>query len=243
MIQTVSERGVLEVCIDRPEKKNALTRAMYEELASILHAARADKDCGSILLYGSGGNFTSGADIKDFQVKRGAGDSPAVTFLRALDRVEVPLIAAVEGYAIGIGTTLLQHCDFVYSAPNARFRLPFVALGLCPEGGSSFLLERIVGVRRARDWLLSARPFDGAEAFDAGFVTRLVEAGKVLEVARETARQLGELPRESVLLTKRMLKRDTDSAVSSAFDHEVQMYAERLKSPETQEIFKRFLAG
>ncbi len=215
---------------------------MYAELAALLREYGAGGRCNSIILSGAQGCFTAGADIKDFQVKRGPGDSPAVTFLRALSEVQVPLIAAVEGFAVGIGTTLLQHCDFVYATAGSKFRLPFVALGLCPEGGSSLLLERIVGYRKSRDWLLTCRVFEGQEAFDAGFITELVEPGQTLERARETARTLARLPQSSIQLTKDMLTAGTRLELKAAFDTEVQMYAECLASDSTQALIRSMRA-
>ncbi|NYT78673.1 enoyl-CoA hydratase/isomerase family protein [Alcaligenaceae bacterium] len=239
MIETAIENDVLEICMNRPEAKNALTHDMYHQLTEILHKYGSGDDCKAIILYGANSCFTAGADLKDFQRKRGPGDSPAVTFLRAISQVKVPLIAAVEGYAIGIGTTLLQHCDFVYATANVKFRLPFVALGLCPEGGSSLLLEKLVGQRKATEWLLSCRYFDGQEALDSGFITALTESGETLGKAREMANSLAGLPQGSIKLTKSMLKGWSQGGLQEAFDNEVKMYAERLASDETQAQIKK----
>lgn len=238
MIETALENGVLEICINRPQSKNALSHSMYHELTDLMKEYGSGDRCKAIILYGANGCFTAGADLKDFQLKRGPGDSPAVTFLRGLSEVSIPLIAAVEGYAIGIGATLLQHFDFVYATPATRFRLPFVALGLCPEGGSSLLLEKLVGRRKATEWLLSCRYFDGQEALRAGFITDLTESGGTLEKAREIARSLTSLPQGSVTLTKAMLKRWSQGELKEAFDNEVLMYAKCLASDETQAHIK-----
>jgi len=237
-----AENKVLEICINRPDSKNALSHAMYDELTEILHKHGSGDHCNTIILYGAGNCFTAGADTKDFQKKRGPGDSPAVKFLRALSQVEIPLIAAVEGYAIGIGTTLLQHFDFVYAAPTTKFRLPFAALGLCPEGGSSLLLERIVGLRKSRDWLMTCRVFDGNEAHEAGFLTDLVESADLLERARATAKTLAGLPQSSIKLTKEMLTAGTKTDLKEAFDKEVRMYAECLATDSTQELIRSMRA-
>jgi enoyl-CoA hydratase/carnithine racemase len=241
MIRSHASNGVLEICIDRPDKRNALSQAMYDELARLLDAAQADAECAVVLLYGAGGMFTAGADIQDFQTRRGHEDSPAVCFLRKLAALDVPVIAAVEGFAIGIGATLLQHVDFVYATPTARFRMPFVALGLCPEGASTYLLEQMVGARRAREWLLQCKPFDGLEAHASGFVTALAEPGQTLTVARATAADLVTLPRASLRKGKALL-RDTHAAgVTRALDTEVQAFADLLNSDDTQRIFQAFL--
>lgn len=234
MIDSTLENGILEICINRPESKNALSHSMYDSLTELLTKHGDGESCKTIVMYGAGSCFTAGADLKDFQRKRGPGDSPAVKFLRALSKVKVPMVAAVEGFAIGIGTTLLQHFDFVYATPATRFRLPFVALGLCPEGGSSLLLEQLVGRRKAVDWLLTCRFFNGEEAFEAGFLTELVETGTTLKKARETAISLTGLPAGSIKLTKEMLRNWSQPNLQEAFDNEVAMYAERLASEETQ---------
>lgn len=238
MINTIFEGNVLEICLNRPEKKNALSHAMYEELTAIFKEYGRRDDCSVIIVHGAGDGFTAGADLKDFQIKRGPGDSPAVKFLRALSRAQQPIIAAVEGFAIGIGTTMLQHFDFVYATADTRFRMPFVALGLCPEGGSSLLLEQIVGRRKANDWLMTCRYFDGEEALEAGFITGLTQSGKTLEKSRDVAQALSGLPHHSVRLTKKMLRERGEVDLQAAFDHEVAMFAQCLASNETQESIK-----
>lgn len=232
---------VLELTIDRPDKRNALSHVMYDELARLVEEASAKERCAAIILSGAGGMFTAGADIGDFQSKRNHDDSPAIRFIRALVRTDVPVIAAVEGFAIGIGSTMLQHMDFVYTTAATRFRMPFVKLGLCPEAGSSVLLERIVGRRRAREWLLQCKPFDGAEAYAAGFVTALVETGQTLALARATAADLMALPRSSVRKGKALLRDVEQAEVMNALDVEVRAFADLLNTEETQKIFKSFL--
>lgn len=241
MINFCSENGVIEICIDRPEKRNALSHAMYDRLGELIDQASGDSQCSAIILYGAGGIFTAGADIQDFQTKRGHEDSPAVRFLRKLARTDTPVIAAVEGFAIGIGATLLQHVDFVYATPQTRFRMPFVALGLCPEAGSSYQLEKLVGARRAREWLLQCKPFNGQEAYEAGFVTALAQPGDVLAMARATAADLARLPKASLRAGKALLRRHDESVLMEALDAEVRTFADLLNTEETQRIFKAFL--
>lgn len=241
MIRSQLKDGVLEICFDRADKRNALSHAMYDRLAELMDEAGGDPQCSAVILYGAGGMFTAGADIQDFQTRRGHEDSPAVRFLRKLARLDVPVIAAVEGFAIGIGATMLQHVDFVYASPQARFRMPFVALGLCPEAGSSYLLEKLVGTRRAREWLLQCKPFDGQQAHEAGFVTALAEAGTVLDTARATAADLAQLPRASVRAGKALLRRADEAALMQALDAEVRIFADLLNTDDTQRIFKAFL--
>ncbi len=241
MIQSEFANGVLELRISRPEKRNALSRAMYFQLSDALDEIQKNAECNAVIIHGEGGNFTVGADIGDFQEKRGEGDSPAVVFLRKLASIEIPVIAAVEGFAVGIGTTMLLHCDFVYAGQGARFRMPFVELGLCPEGASSHLLERVVGPRKARDWLMSARFFDCDEAFAAGLLTAAAPQGQALDMARATANNLSRLPGTSLRATKRMLARDDKAAVQAALDDEVRNFAALINSEATQAIFKSFL--
>lgn len=239
MIIDTFENGLLEICINRPESKNALSHEMYDKLTELFTQYGQNEACHAIILYGVGGIFTAGADLKDFQKKRGPGDSPAVRFLRALSRTQMPVIAAVEGYAIGIGTTLLQHCDFVYTTAETRFRMPFAALGLCPEGASSLLLEQIVGRRKAADWLMTCRFFNGQEALDAGFVTQLVDKNTTLGAARATAAALAQLPQQSLQRTKSMLFGRQAEDIQSAFDNEVAMFAHCLATHSTQDAIKK----
>lgn len=234
MIETIINGDTLEICINRPEKKNALSHEMYLCLADILDNHRSNEKCKSIIIYGANSIFTAGADLNDFHKKRGPGDSPGVTFLRAISKVEIPIIAAVEGLAIGIGATMLQHCDFVYTTADTKFRMPFVALGLCAEGASTYLLEKIVGKNTARDWLLTARFFNGQEALNAGFVTNIVSNDKTLETARATAKIINELPTNSIFITKKMLNSNYSKDIQKAFDNEVAMFAKLLSSKETQ---------
>lgn len=238
MIEERFENNVLEICINRPESKNALSRAMYDRLTELFTQYGDEDSCAAIILHGAGGFFTAGADLKDFQEKRGPGDSPAVRFLRALSRAKPPVIAAVEGFAIGIGTTLLQHCDFVYATAGTRFRLPFTALGLCPEGGASLLLEQIVGRRKAADWLMTSRFFNGQEAFEAGLLTGLVEEGEALNKARETVEALQKIPQSSLMLTKAMMRDWNGPDLQKAFDNEVAMFAKCLATRGTQDAIK-----
>lgn len=215
-------------------EKNALSHDMYFRLAELFNEYGNLDACSSIILYGADNIFTAGADLNDFKIKRESGDSPGVTFLRAISKANVPVIAAVEGFAVGIGSTLLQHCDFVYTNAKVRFRMPFVALGLCPEGASTYLLEHMVGSRYARDWLMTGRFFSGQEAFEAGLVTELVNEGTALEKARSTAELLSSLPAKSLRTTKRMMNDWHRDNIQTAFDNEVAMFAELLASGDTQ---------
>lgn len=244
MTQTVlSEKnnGVLTLTINRPERRNALDIATYLGLAEQVWAAGEDKDIRAIVLTGANHYFTAGNDLKDFQAPRPDGDSAGIKFLRSLADCDLPIVAAVEGSAIGIGVTMLQHIDFIYAADNATFKIPFVPLGLCPEGASSMLMAQIVGARRATDWLLRGRPFSAQEALEARFITAICPAGSTLQTAREIAAELAALPPEAMQLSKRMLKHSLRPKIHSAFDYEWAHFNERLKSSEAQAAFASFL--
>lgn len=240
MIEITQARHCVEILINRPRQRNAINNAMYAELDAALRAAQADTACRSVIISGAAGHFTAGNDLKEFQVPRGDQDSPGLAFLRTLATLDVPVIAAVEGQAVGIGVTLLQHCDFVYAGASARFSMPFVALGLCPEGGSSLLMAQIAGARKAAQWLLAGRPFDAREACEAGLATALLPAGQALAGARAQAAALADLPAEALRLTKRMLGQAQRQALMQAFDAERDNFRQRLQSDEAQAAFRRF---
>ncbi|QIL82492.1 enoyl-CoA hydratase [Diaphorobacter sp. HDW4A] len=241
MIRSEWSDDVLEITIDRADKRNALSHSMYDELTHQIEMASAEPRCAAIILSGAGGMFTAGADIGDFQTKRNHDDSPAIRYIRALMRTDVPVIAAVEGFAIGIGSTMLQHCDFVYTTAQTRFRMPFVQLGLCPEAGSSVLLERIVGTRRAREWLLQCKPFTGSEALEAGFATALAEPGNTLMLARAAAQDLTRMPRTSLRQSKALLRNMSQAELMQTVDEEVRTFNDLLNTDDTQRIFKAFM--
>jgi len=228
--------------LNRPAKKNALTAGMYRALADALREADRDSEVRAVLVHGVAGAFTAGNDLQDFLANPPRDDSsPAFAFLHALMQVEKPLVAAVNGVAIGIGTTLLLHCDLVYAAEDATFAMPFVNLGLCPEAASSFLLPALAGYQRAAELLLLGEPFDAAKAREVGIVTEVVPPDLVLATAEQAARKLAEKPPASVRLTKRLLKAQTRGMMEAALAQELGEFRERLVSPEAREAFAAFL--
>lgn len=234
------EAGVLHLVLDRPEKKNALTRAMYGRLADALTEAADDPAVRAVVLSGSGGVFTAGNDLGDFMQEPPTGpDSPVFRFLSAAVGFPKPLVAAVEGPAIGIGTTILLHCDLAYAAPTAVFKLPFVDLGLVPEAASSLLLPRLVGPVRAAEMLLFGEPFSAEAAYEVGLVNAVVADG-VVSHALDRARALAQKPPAAVRQTKALLRRATADAVGETMAHEGRLFVERLGSPEAQEAFTAF---
>ena len=240
IVAETSER-VARIEIARPDKKNALTLEMYQALAAALAAAEADPQVRATLIHGKPDCFCSGNDLKDFLERPPHGErSPTFEFLRTLSTLEKPLVAAVGGPAVGIGTTMLLHCDLVYAAPNARFQLPFVPLGLVPEAGSSLLLPMIAGYQRAAELLLLGQPFGSAKALAAGFVTEVVPEGELLATARNAALALAALPPASLRLTKRLMKTALAEALAARIELEGTYFRERLASPEAREAMSAF---
>ena len=233
---------IKRVEIDRADKKNALTVAMYAAMADALVAADADAAVRVILIHGKPDCFTAGNDLKDFLQRppHSEEEGEAFRFIRTIAATRKPIVAAVGGAAVGIGTTMLLHCELVFAAPDARFQLPFVSLGLVPEAASSFLLPVIAGYQRAAELLLLAQPFGADKALAAGFVTEIIEQDDLLEHAREAAAALAALPPASVQLTKRLMKRSRDVAVSDAMAEEGRLFRERLAGPEAKEAMTAF---
>jgi len=240
-IQSRIDASVLEICFARPEKKNALTRSMYAILAERLTKVAGQAEVGAVLLYGSGDAFTAGNDLRDFLDDPPVDEqSPVFAFLDALANCPLPVVAAVNGLAIGIGTTLLLHCDLVYAGDNATFRLPFVDLGLVPEAASSLLLPRVAGHARAAELLLLGEPFDARRAQALGLLNGVVPGADVIDTAREAARRLAGKPRTAVRVTKALLKREAEP-VATRMQAEAAQFAERLQSPEARAAFRAFL--
>ncbi len=240
MIKSETRDRVARVRFDRLDKKNAITAGMYAQLGAALAAADADAQVRAVLLHGTAECFTAGNDVADFlNVPRDPGNSPARALFDVLPRMRKPVVAAVGGPAVGIGTTMLLHCDLVYAAPGARFQLPFVPLGIVPEFGSTFLLPLVAGYQRAAKLLLLGQPFSAQEAFEAGIVTAVVS--NVIEEAEKAAAALAALPPESIRLTKRLMKARYAEALAGAIDEETRLFTERLSSPEAKEAMSAFL--
>jgi enoyl-CoA hydratase/carnithine racemase len=233
-VKTSTAERIASIELHRPEKKNALTLEMYQAMAQAIAVAEADAGVHVILLHGQADCFTAGNDLADFLAAGGAPleSSPPARFLEAIRTARKPVVAAVGGVAVGIGTTMLLHCELVYAAPNARFQLPFVPMGLAPEGGSSLLLPMLAGYQRAAELLLLGRPFGAEAAVAAGLVNEVVPAERLLEHAREVARAVAALPPESVRITKELLKRPTAAALEERMAEELRLFGERLTSPE-----------
>lgn len=235
--------SALWVHMNRPEKKNALTLAMYEAMIAGFELAARDEAIRTLVITGAPGVFTAGNDLMDFMKSPPSGpDSPVVRFLRVLVDFPKPIIAAVDGPAVGLGTTMLLHCDLVLATERARFSMPFTKLGIVPEAGSSVLIPALFGRQRATEWLVLARPFDGEEAHAAGLVSRLVAPEELNAAAAAVAAEFAALPREAVTLTKRLVRYGMKEAVEEAMQREALLFVERLAAPETMQAMMSFLS-
>jgi enoyl-CoA hydratase/carnithine racemase len=232
---------VLCATLTRTEKKNALTGAMYQTLTEALAQAGRDETIGVALLRGKDGIFTAGNDIADFIAAVGGAEaSPASLFIRALAAFEKPLVAAVEGPAIGIGTTLCFHCDLVYAAPGARFQMPFVNLGLVPEAGSSLLAPQRFGYARAAEFILLGEAFDADVAHELGLVNAILEPGELYAHALAKAQALAAKPRDALLATRRLLRGDP-APLKARMDEEMRLFGEAVRSPQARAAFMAFM--
>ncbi|MHC8324301.1 enoyl-CoA hydratase-related protein [Pseudomonas sp. GB2N2] len=242
-IQIERERGLLTLRLNRPDKKNALTRAMYSHLAKALKQADTDPQINAVLITGSTECFTAGNDIADFlQEPPSDLDSPVFQFMLTLLECRKPVIAAVAGAAVGIGTTLLLHCDLVYIARDAKLRMPFVNLGLCPEFGSSLLLPRLLGHAKAAELLLLGEGFSGEQAAEWGIATEALDSGvEALAKAREMALRFESLPADAVRISKQLMKDPDREQLREVIAAEGALFTERLRSPEAVAALSGFI--
>src|SRR5271165_7593551 len=244
-IEVRREGAVVSAAFDRANKKNAITSAMYEALIDVFDHAGRDPDVGALVLSGNGGVFTAGNDIGDFlAAATGAGsrDLPAWRFTRTLAAFEKPLIAAVQGSAVGIGTTLCFHCDLVYAAPDARFQMPFVDLGLVPEAGSTLLAPQLIGRAKAAEFLLLGDAFDAETARELGFVNEVVLDEKLLQHAMSKAQALAQKPRSALLAARKLMRGDT-APLKQRMTEEIQAFSAALSSDDARKAFEAFLSG
>jgi enoyl-CoA hydratase/carnithine racemase len=245
-IKTATINGVATIEIARPEKKNALTVAMYQAMAEALNAAREDGAVRAVLITGQPGIFTSGNDVEDFLTRPpGQGsdsmDSPVFRFMRALLDCDKPVVAAVTGAAIGIGTTMLLHCDFVFVSDEARLAMPFVALGLVPEYASSLVVPQLMGHRRAAEKLLLGDPFTPEQAVDCGIASAVLPAAEVVAHARRVAERFNALPPGAVREAKQLMRAPERERLLQTIRTEGEIFGRRLRSPEAMEAFQAFL--
>ena len=244
-VRVESADGILSIALARPERRNAITVAMYATLAEALETGAGDPAVRLIRLAGDGRDFTAGNDLADFAtaLPRDAADIPVWRMLRALAMCDTPILAQVHGNCVGIGTTMLLHCDLVVAEDGARFSLPFVDLGLVPEAASSLLLPRLAGRRRAARHLLLAEPFGVDEALAMGLISHRAESGRLAETADGIAAALLAKPAEALRATQQLLRHGARDEILERMELENGLFAERLRSPEVAQAIAAFFAG
>ena len=234
--------GVLTLTINRLDKKNSITSAMYSTLADALDSANHDPAVRAVVIQGHETIFSAGNDIGDFLNKPPAtSESPVFRFLRGISSFPKPVIASVCGPAVGIGTTLLLHCDLVYAGDNAAFSMPFVNLGLCPEAASSFLAPQLMGYVRAAEALLLGEPFTAESALEMGLINRIVPPAEANALAQRQALKLAGKPMTSVMETKRLMKKGNAAMVAERMDEEGAAFGRMLQEPAAREAFTAFM--
>jgi len=244
MSDIISERSgsILRVQLNRPGKKNAMTSSMYVTLADLLNDAAKDEQIRVVLWHGAGDSFSAGNDVEDFlKNPPGPGESPQARLMNALINFDKPVVAAVQGAAIGGGTTMLTHCDFVYAGESAKFQMPFINLGLVPEFGSSYSLPMRIGHLRAAELILLGLPFDARRAAELGLVTRVVPDEKLMATATETAHRLAQKPIGALRACKRLMKLSSREQIEQAMKLEGEEFALRVRSAEAREAFTAFI--
>jgi enoyl-CoA hydratase/carnithine racemase len=233
---------ILRIQLNRPAAKNAMTSAMYIALADLFNMAAKDDQIRVVLWHGAGDSFCAGNDIGDFlKNPPGPGESPQALLIKALINFDKPLVAAVHGVAIGGGTTMLTHCDFVYASESAKFQMPFINLAVVPEFGSSFTIPARAGYLRAAELILTGQSFDAREAAEIGVVTRVVPNQELLATATDTALKLAQKPPAALQACKRLMKRSTREQLEKAVKLELEEFSERVRSAEAKEAFTAFM--
>jgi enoyl-CoA hydratase/carnithine racemase len=242
-LQIERDGGLLTLRMNRPDKKNALTRAMYAGMAAALDEADADRSVRAVLLTGGESCFTSGNDVADFiQAPPSGLNSEVFQFMRALFDFSKPVVAAVAGPAVGIGTTLLLHCDLVYVTRDAQLKMPFVSLGLCPEYGSSLILPQLLGHARAAELLLLGESFSGEQAAQWGIANQALDDGAAaLGKAREAALRFLQLAPSAVVDSKRLMRAPGREELRRVIEEEGALFGQRLRSPEAIEALTAFM--
>src|SRR4051812_33366737 len=241
-IITECSEGILRVELNRPKKRNAMTSSMYVTLADVFNDAAKDERTRVVLWHGAGDSFCAGNDVEDFlKNPPGPGESPQARLMNVLLDFDKPLIAAVQGAAIGGGTTMLTHCDFVYAGESAKFQMPFVNLAVVPEFGSSFSVPARIGHLRAAELILLGLPFDAQRASNLGLVTQVVPDQNLLAIATEMARQLAVKPAGALQASKRLMKRPFREQIKAAMATENEVFSAQVRSEDAKEALTAFL--
>ncbi len=240
-VESRTDNGICILTIARPKAKNAFSIGMYAELDAAFRAADADATVDVIVLRGEGGNFSSGNDLKDFLAEPPLGpDSTVFRFMHTVAGVKKPIVALVDGVAVGIGATILGHCDLVYAAEGAKFVLPFVNLGLVPEAASSYFLPRVLGHARAAEILFFGEPFDARTAHALGLVSKVLPDGELLAYGMERARVLQQKPRDALRKTKALMKAHSQAHMLEHLDDEARVFCKLLREPNCAEAIHAF---
>jgi enoyl-CoA hydratase/carnithine racemase len=241
-ITTRQHGAVLHLGFNRPERKNAINGDMYQALADSLNGATDDPAIRVVLLHGSDSMFSAGNDLEDFLKKPPHGDSsPVFQFLTAVSSFPKPLVAAVSGIAVGVGVTMLMHCDLVYVSDTAKLSVPFAQLGLCPEAASSYLLPFIAGYQKAAEKLMLGESFDGQECVSMGLANRVLPVDELLMFADQQAQKMAALPSSSLRVTKALMKSGMKEIIASRMKDESVQFRQMLTSPEAREAFTAFM--
>jgi enoyl-CoA hydratase/carnithine racemase len=241
-IVTEQTGSVLRVQFNRPTKRNAMTSAMYLDLAGIFNKAATDDNTGVVLWHGAGDSFCAGNDIEDFlKNPPGPGESPQASLMHAFVNFDKPIVVAVQGAAIGGGTTMLTHCDFIYAGESAKFQMPFINLAIVPEFGSSCSMPVRIGHLRAAELILLGSPFDARRAAELGLVTEVASDRDVLVKATETAQKLAAKPAAALQASKRLMKQPFREQIKAAMKAENEEFSAQVRSEDAKEAFSAFL--
>lgn len=242
LVLTSKDDGIFKIQINRPDKRNALTSAMYATIVDALNQAEADPKIRVVFITGTQDCFTSGNDVVDF-MKNPLPDeqSPVIRFLHTITEFKKPIVAAVNGAAVGVGTTLLLHCDLIYAAESAVFQTPFVSLGLCPEAASSYLLPALVGLPKAAEIFMLCEPFNAHAALSYGLINAVLPDSEYQAAAYEKAKKLAALPAAGLRLTKQLLRKGNVERVKAVMLEEGGYFKSMLASPEATEAMSAFL--
>ncbi|MDO6487895.1 enoyl-CoA hydratase-related protein [Colwellia sp. 4_MG-2023] len=239
-IITKENNGVFIIILNRFEKKNALNKVMYQELCQHFDYAKKSEKINCILIRGNEKCFCAGNDLQDF-IENAKGDAlVALDFVKTLSEFNKPIIAAVAGDAVGIGTTLLLHCDMVIAANNAKFKLPFTQLGLCPEAGSSFLLTRLIGQNRAFELMVLGNTFSAEQALEYGIANQICSPDELLSISEKIANTIANLPSDAVMTSRKLIRQASQSQLSQVIENEGQEFSRLVNTPECKAILGKF---
>lgn len=240
LIITSEQQGVFTITLNRSNKKNALNTQMYQELCQHFTYANNTSSVHCLVIRGDENCFCAGNDLQDFVQSSPDEELVALDFVRVLAEFTKPLVAGVAGVAVGIGTTLLLHCDMVIAADNAKFKLPFTQLGLCPEAGSSLLLPRLIGQNRAFELMVIGSSFNAQQAYQYGLVNEVCQPSELMEITDSVAHTIASLPHDAVMTSKRLIRQATQTAVSQVIDDEGSEFSRLINTPECKSILAKF---